>query len=314
MAKKGKKDTKLPKNRNAKPKNTHKGTATGVQNDDQTTDLKAKKPGPGTAIATSTSNEPAPYKEPQIMAWDAPKQDNLYLVSDDAAAQDAYKKGNVSYAKQKSRDSARGQACTSHPWRSAYAICAYCGRPFCYQDIMELKDAYYCIEDAEALPLEHIKKTEKLGHRSLILAGILIILSAFGFFYFSFGNVSSIIGFLASAGPKALSLQISNSDVLVLLDTIFMLLGILSSLAIFAWSRKGAYVALFSCLCLTVLFTYKLITYPQLHTALIGAAIFISTILLIYYGLENMNANRRLKSEKATAKENLERWPGAGRF
>ncbi len=51
--------------------------------------------------------------------------------------------------------SVNGLSCINHPWRSAYALCNYCHRPFCYADLAKENNKNYCLED-----LDQITKTQ----------------------------------------------------------------------------------------------------------------------------------------------------------
>lgn len=51
--------------------------------------------------------------------------------------------------------SVTGLSCVNHPWRSAYALCNYCHRPFCYADLAKEDNKNYCLED-----LDQITKTQ----------------------------------------------------------------------------------------------------------------------------------------------------------
>lgn len=51
--------------------------------------------------------------------------------------------------------SVTGLSCVNHPWRSAYALCNYCHRPFCYADLAKEENKNYCLED-----LDQITKTQ----------------------------------------------------------------------------------------------------------------------------------------------------------
>ncbi len=50
--------------------------------------------------------------------------------------------------KDASMELAKSLTCLVHPWRSAYAVCNYCKMGYCFADIIELDDGYYCLEDS----------------------------------------------------------------------------------------------------------------------------------------------------------------------
>ncbi|MEM0154774.1 MAG: hypothetical protein QW814_02990, partial [Methanothrix sp.] len=56
------------------------------------------------------------------------------------------KKKGKSRSEEESEEAAEGLSCVWHPWRPAYAICNYCHRPFCFEDIVEQNGHYYCLE------------------------------------------------------------------------------------------------------------------------------------------------------------------------
>ncbi len=53
--------------------------------------------------------------------------------------------------------SVKGLSCVNHPWRSAYALCNFCHRPFCYADLAKEKNKNYCLED-----LDQVTKTQAI--------------------------------------------------------------------------------------------------------------------------------------------------------
>lgn len=50
------------------------------------------------------------------------------------------------------RELAETMTCELHPWRKGYAICDYCKRAFCYEDIVEEAGTFYCIDDMDKIP------------------------------------------------------------------------------------------------------------------------------------------------------------------
>ncbi len=50
--------------------------------------------------------------------------------------------------KEESIELAKSLTCLAHPWRGAYAVCNYCKMGYCFADIVELDDGYYCLADS----------------------------------------------------------------------------------------------------------------------------------------------------------------------
>ncbi|EQD58270.1 hypothetical protein B2A_04436, partial [mine drainage metagenome] len=65
------------------------------------------------------------------------------------------KEKRITKGEREEREAAEGMYCVWHPWRSAYAICHYCHRPFCFEDLVESNGNYYCLEDIDKAGGEH---------------------------------------------------------------------------------------------------------------------------------------------------------------
>ena len=67
-------------------------------------------------------------------------------------------------------------SCELHPWRKAYAICDYCKRAFCYEDIVEHGNAYYCLDDIDKVSAEvRTQEVTKYGALGFVASGLFML-------------------------------------------------------------------------------------------------------------------------------------------
>src|SRR5271155_5124433 len=85
-----------------------------------------------------------------------------------------------------STEKAKGKKCFWHPYRDAYAICSFCNRAFCFEDLTKLNDSYYCLEDIDSVNSTYDKKLRNLSHVTATVSGFLLIVAFITFFYFNY--------------------------------------------------------------------------------------------------------------------------------
>ncbi len=248
-------------------------------------------------------------EETSIYATQKPTQEDTQTTEEQAKAPD---EAEISATKL-SREKARGHTCVWHPWREAYAICEYCHRPFCYEDTAEFNKKYYCIEDMDNISSSYEKKLTATEHNLTTLAGILLIVSFFIFLYSAYNQVYSALNLVYSDGLFNIN-QIGNGYIFALAEGIIVLLGFIGAMLLFAQSRRGFYIAAFSCISALVVFSYQFIQTRMPYLAIIDAIAFISLIALIYSKAAGLTSDHRLRSETSISKSNVSKWPKAGEF
>lgn len=96
--------------------------------------------------------------------------------------------------------SAVKEHCVWHPWRPAYAICDYCHRPFCFEDLVEAGGLYYCLEDIDtAIQTLNIKGDEPPNYA--FIAGLALTFMFVVFFYFNGITTIQALFYAKAAGP-----------------------------------------------------------------------------------------------------------------
>jgi hypothetical protein len=92
---------------------------------------------PEPPILTLNSDE-IPYRPPKTVEIPEPESKAKY----------SSRKAKIKQMK----ELAATMNCELHPWRKAYAICDYCKRAFCYEDIVEEAGTFYCVDDMDKIP------------------------------------------------------------------------------------------------------------------------------------------------------------------
>lgn len=128
----------------------------------------------------------------------------------------------------------------NHPWRPAYALCAYCGRPFCYADTLTYNKKIYCLEDIDQvsrLPPKAVQSSDVWAY----LASIVLLVTAVYLGY----SLSSQLGYIASQIAITQFGFIANFTFLnygvTLLEALFGLLFFVSALGVLR-NTRGTFV------------------------------------------------------------------------
>jgi len=125
------------------------------------------------------------------------------------------------------RKAAENLACELHPWRKAYAICDFCKRPFCYEDIAEHNGTFYCIDDIDRVP-ESVKATRVESYNSISLLSVFCYVAMLAVFsYTSYPQVNSFV-------QQMIAAQTFNNPIyIVFLNNLLLSTGILVSILSF---------------------------------------------------------------------------------
>lgn len=179
-------------------------------------------------------------------------------------------------------EGAKGKYCEWHPWRSAYAVCDYCHRPFCYEDTVEYGRRYYCLEDIDKVSETYNEEMYAEYNSISFVAAGLFMLAFVVFVYFASGQIAYIISYGRMIGLPAFLANINYSYGSALLGLALMLLGLMTSVLIFTQSAKGFVVGLLAGLADTVLFSYQFLNSGTLYMALLSAMALSALLLLAY--------------------------------
>lgn len=106
------------------------------------------------------------------------------------------KERNVATARQ----AVAGLNCVWHPWRQAYAICNYCHRAFCFEDIVEDRGNYYCIEDMDTAIKKKIEAESSRALNISVIAGGAFLVPMLIFIYAYNSALVDAISYVSAVG------------------------------------------------------------------------------------------------------------------
>jgi hypothetical protein len=188
---------------------------------------------------------------------------------------------------QQSQENALNMVCVWHPWRSAYATCTLCGRPFCFPDIVELNRKYYCLEDID----NAMMKEEGVPAP----------------------NYNLMLTYLHRTGLPSFLAKINYSYAIALIESLFMVLCLIAGLSLFVRSKNGFYLSLFMCLASVVLFSYQYVSTGTLYLGAIAVLCFVSFAALLFSNAR-VQAPSETKDQVPSLSTDQINWPNAGRF
>lgn len=279
---------------------------------------KAKKPEARQAQATIPAPQPAPSpqqkpqpqpqvtaaaqakpqaakqmkdaKEEKITFISQQKEEEIPIVTANEAMTEEYgvttqqigKKGAKHLTAKESRRIAEHMTCELHPWRRAYAICDYCHRAFCYEDLVEHNGAYYDLDDIDKIP--KLRATEVIKYNTLgFFAGALML---FVFLVFVFSSYQLVLRipylFQQIGGFNGLLSDPLQAFSFLLAETILAILSLIAAISVFM-SRKASFRFSTVISVLTVgLFSYMYLNSAEVSAVVIAAMSFIAMVALAY--------------------------------
>ena len=241
---------------------------------------------------------------------DAPGEPDTSIYKDKVDSKQA--KHNSSNNLKKSIDAAKGKKCFWHPYRDAYAVCSFCNRAFCFEDLTKLNDSYYCLEDIDSVSSTYDKKLRNLSHVTATISGLLLIVAFIAFFYFYYYQTVYILKLFYATGLSFKGYA-TYGYIITLIESALAVIGFFSAFYIFVQSNRGFYVGMIASVGNILLLSYQLVSTPALHFGLIDALFFIALISLVYSRM-TAGITGRIKSERSTAETNEINWPNAGKF
>ena len=191
------------------------------------------------------------------------------------------KKSTISRTEEQSRDAAKGKSCVWHPWRPAYALCNYCNRPFCYEDIIEYKNNYYCLEDIDKVSTGAGVETTVRYNRLSMLSALLFIIAFIVFVSSAIGQVAYITNYANKIGFFSFIAQLNYAYTSALLGFFLALFSIIAGILIFVHSDKGFMVGSLVGAFSTILFSYSYISSGAVYTIAISLVSFAALVLLL---------------------------------
>lgn len=179
-----------------------------------------------------------------------------------------------------SKEAATGLACVWHPWRPAYAVCDYCHRPFCFEDIVEHAGRYYCLEDIDEVTKGAVQELLGYGPAALIGGGLLAV-TFVAFLYMAGGQIAYIINYANTIGFFAFVGHIQLSYVLTLLGIIVVLFELIAGALLLARAKSGFGASLSASLAGILFFSYVYLDISALYALVVSAVSIASLAALI---------------------------------
>ncbi len=170
-----------------------------------------------------------------------------------------------------SREQARGLFCAAHPFRHAYAICAYCHRPYCYEDTIEYQKDYYCVEDIDRVTSHYTETLANEYSASSLLAAFILIGSFVLYLYYSNGQLGYVLKYIIE-NPYGFVASINLAYGLIIGSLAIMVFTMIGAMYILVGSKKGRIAAamLSAAAVAVMLFTYQYISSGAIYLVIIA--------------------------------------------
>ena len=203
------------------------------------------------------------------------------IINNEFGASGIAKRTKISRSEAQSREEAKGQYCVWHPWRPAYAICNYCSRPFCYEDIVEYNNNYYCLEDIDKVSTGAVSETSVKYNNLSMVSAIFFVAAFMLFIYFANNQVAYVTGYANSVGFFTFLSKLNYSYGSAIIGLVLALFSLVAGILIFAHSDKGFAFGLGVGAFDVLLFSYNYASSAQLYSLAIGIVSFIALVLLL---------------------------------
>ncbi len=236
---------------------------------------------------------PAPAVSPESIAKVAkiiaePPQVEMNVYGIDAeAAEEAtigYSviKPEKKLSRKESKKIAEHMACELHPWRKGYAICDYCKRPFCYEDIIEHDGTYYCLDDIDKVPQE-MRTAEVVRYSRLSLISAVFFMFVFLIVvYYNYGQIHTVFIAMAQSGLRVFLSNIGAQTEILFAESILALLSFVNAILVIASTRISFRFSTLVGLLTVLLFSYEFLNTQQPYLAAVAVLSFSALISLAY--------------------------------
>ena len=205
--------------------------------------------------------------------------------------------------------------CTWHPWRKSFDTCAYCKRPFCFEDLVSEQGKYYCLEDMDKAAPEGTSKAY-VTHSEIRAIGGVILLASFAVFFYKYWQQLVFIGGYANKVGFFLFLKIiTPAYVVAIVGGIAALLILISAVMVFLESGKGLGLGIASSIIMVAAMLYSFTSGVDIWSVAI-ASLSIVALVLLGYTLSTYKAEEVVAGYKESpGAENEELpFPNVGRF
>lgn len=162
----------------------------------------------------------------------------IYDGGERTAAQRKQVEVGKNLTKEESRNLAKSLTCLAHPWRSAYAVCNYCKMGYCFADIIELDEGYYCLEDSGKVAVrEPFQSNFHINDVLRIAVALFFVISVLLFIY-TYKQASFIASNIGLAGLLRLP-QLPYVYAISILNMILAVLSFVGAIIILAFTARS---------------------------------------------------------------------------
>ncbi len=180
-----------------------------------------------------------------------------------------------------SKEAAIGLSCVWHPWRPAYAVCNYCHRPFCFEDIVERNGKYYCLEDVDKA--EPTKGLENVTYNRLGIISATMFSAAFvAFLLLGSSQLGYVVGFANKLGFFTFISSIKFDYIFPIIAAIVAFFELVTGFMLFMQARRGFAIGIVSGFIAVALFTYQFLATTALYVLVIDILTFAGIVSLVY--------------------------------
>ncbi len=177
---------------------------------------------------------------------------------------------------------AEHMGCELHPWRKAYAICDYCKRPFCYEDIIEHGGVYYCLDDIDKVP-QSVKQQQTFRYNSLGVVSATFYMFVFLIFmYYSYSNLIALFNAFSTQGLSAFFQTLLQSQELLMAEAVLALLSLVGGIMIMLQTERSFKIGAAIGLVTVGLFSYQFLNSYMLSYAIVASVSSAGLIMLAY--------------------------------
>lgn len=295
----------------------------------QKTTEAASKPIAQTAAAKPKFVPPAESRRPatnfketsEAPIFVAPKisssviEEAVETAGGDISQMSSKRKGK-SRSEEESEEAATGLSCVWHPWRPAFAICNYCHRPFCFEDIVEQNGHYYCLEDIDKVGSADTlsEVSGKLNYINIgVISGIAYVAVFLLFILFASTQLSIVVSYSNSVGFFTFLSTAKFQELLLVLESVITLLAFVAGFLTLLHTKASIALGPLAGVLSLVLFAYSYIAYGVLYAIFI-AAVSLVAVLMQAYSLVGSRSNETVE-EKSNEEQSTEvQFANVGRF
>ncbi len=226
---------------------------------------------------------PEPVSRPEPEAQRSTQKEEPYTVPVTQVPLPRPKYGGKKAQIREMKKLASTLACELHPWRKAYAICDYCKRAFCYEDIVEESGMFYCIDDIDKIP-ESVKSVKIVSYGRISALAVFFFVTQLGLFVITqYTTLAQFIGSVMVAITTQTPLyEVLFDGLLFFIGLIFAILSFAAGAMIILETKISYRFALAIGAIGAGFFFYDYIVSFQILTAIYAVVELIAMVLLLY--------------------------------